>query len=86
MRVSQLGLKRKKKHEEEIRVSLKIKKENAVWYIRLPKWLRDLGKIPAVLNWELIVKPHPSGNPLLSEIVLKPTQKEEEKNDPERRS
>ena len=73
--VEQLPFTRRK----EIRVNIKVKVENDVWYLRLPKWLRDLKKIPEVLNWELVVKPHPSGNPLLSEIKLNPVIIKEEK-------
>jgi len=67
-------------HSKEEHANVKVKIENDVWYLRLPKkWRRDLKLIPEVLNWELVVKPHPSGNPLLAEIKLKPLMKKEER-------
>jgi len=72
--VEQLNFVRSKEDSNAARhVNVKVKVENNVWYLRLPKFLRDLKVIPEVLNWELVVEPHPSGNPFLAEIKLKPT-------------
>ena len=58
-----------------LRRRVRVKIENNVWYVRLPKIFRDLKLIPEILNWEVTVKPHPSGDPLLAELVLRPAVK-----------
>ena len=55
-----------------LRKKVKLRVDNGVWYLRVPKILRELGRIPEILNWEIVIKPHPSGNPLLAEITYRP--------------
>jgi len=52
--------------------TVQLRRQHGVWYLRVPKALRKLHRIPEILNWEVEVRQHPSGNPLLAEIVHRP--------------